>query len=117
MTVGFPRARVEPILSSAKSIYVSGFTAEIAEAPDLLRRNCSSDTVVTGLFNPILNRRSYADPEIGMRMRTFFLTPAAKKHLSMGMVDYCPWRYGVIDRWLAAPGRFDTALVMVSLPD
>jgi acyl-CoA hydrolase len=64
-----------------------------------------------------VNRRSYADPEAGLRARTFFLNKELKQHLASGLVEYCPWRYGVIDRWLAAPQRFDTALIMVSPPD
>ncbi len=117
MNVSFSRPRVDAILSSAKSIYVSGFTAEITEAPELFRQHQPADATVTGLFSPLMNRRSYADPDIGLRVRSFLLTPALKRDLSTGMVDYCPWRYGAINRWLAAPGRFDTALVMMSPPD
>jgi len=117
MNIDAPRAKIETILSSAKSIYVSGCASEIAELPDLLRRHRPEDATVTGIFSPLLNRKSYADPEIGLRMRTFFLTRAVKQHIADGMVDYCPWRYRMIDRWMAAPGRFDTALVMMSPPD
>jgi len=117
MTVNVGRQHVGAILSSAKSLYVSGCAAEIVDAPRLFRKHRLTNAVVTGIFSPLVNRRSYADPELGLRVRSFFLTDELKKHFAAGMVDYCPWRYGTIDRWLRAPGRFDTALVMVSPPD
>ena len=40
-----------------------------------------------------------------------------QRDLAAGLVDYCPWRYNIIDAWLGEDGRFDTALVMVSPPD
>ena len=86
------------------------------------RASCCSRTVrrtppSPGSFSPLVNRRSYADPDTGLRARTFFLNKELKQHLASGLVEYCPWRYGVIDRWLAEPQRFDTALIMVSPPD
>ena len=117
MTAHSSRLRLETILTSAKSIYVSGAAAEIPMAPDLLRQHPPTDATVTGIFTPPLNRRSYADPETGLRMRSFFLLGEIKQHLGLGLIDHCPWRYGAINRWMLAPGRFDTALVMLSPPD
>jgi len=111
------RLRLDAILSSAKSIYVSGAAAEIADALPLLRRHRPTDATVTGIFTPPLNRRSYADPDTGLRMRAFFLPGEVKRHIGLGLIDYCPWRYGAIHRWMIEPGRFDTALVMLSPPD
>lgn len=117
MTVHAARLRLDAILSSAKSIYVSGAAAEIAEALPMLRRHRPTDATVTGIFTPPLNRRSYADADTGLRMRAFFLPAEVKRHLELGLIDYCPWRYGAIHRWMTEPGRFDTALVMLSPPN
>ncbi len=110
-------SRLRGILTNARSVYVSACAAEIGDAPDLFRRHPPQDATVTGLFTPLVNKLSYVDPEIGLTVRTFFLTKGLKQHLPTGMVDYCPWRYGMIDRFLSAPGRFDTAVAMVSPPD
>jgi acyl-CoA hydrolase len=72
---------------------------------------------VTGVFSPLLNLRSYADPETEQRCRTFFLNAELRRDLDAGLVDFCPWRYTQIHRWLSAPRRFDVAIVMVSPPD
>ncbi len=117
VTVHAARLRLDAILSSAKSIYASGAAAEIAEALALLRRHRPTNATVTGIFTPPLNRRSYADPDTGLRMRAFFLPAEVKRHIGLGLIDYCPWRYGAIHRWIIEPGRFDTALVMLSPPD
>lgn len=117
MTAIASRSRIGSIVSSAKSIYVSACAAEIEDAPALFRQYRPQDAVVTGIFSPLINRRSYADAQIGLRVRSFFLTGDLKKDLAGGMVDYCPWRYNVINQWLMAPGRFDTALVMMTPPD
>jgi acyl-CoA hydrolase len=104
-------------LASAESIYVSACAAEITAARELLHEHRPARAIVTGIFSPLVNHHSYADPDVGLRARTFFLNKELKQHLASGLVEYCPWRYGVIDRWLAAPQRFDTALIMVSPPD
>jgi acyl-CoA hydrolase len=117
MHVNISRQRTDALLSGAKSIYVSACAAEIDEAPALFRKNEPVNAVVTGIFSPLVNRRSYADPDTGMRVRSFFLTRELKQHLALGMVDYLPWRYRVIDDWLSTSARFDTALVMLSPPD
>lgn len=105
------------ILADAASLYISGCAAEIAEAPALLAQCRRPGAIVTGNFTPLVNHGSYADSAPGLRVRTFFLTKALKADIDRGRVDYCPWRYSVIDRWLQAPGRFDTALVAVAPPD
>jgi acyl-CoA hydrolase len=105
------------ILGTARSIYVSACAAEIVEAPRLFERYQPVGATVTGIFSPLVNRRSYASPEVGLRVRTFFMNRQLKEHLASGLVEYCPWRYGVIDKWLAEPSRFDTALIMLSPPD
>jgi acyl-CoA hydrolase len=105
------------VLASAESIYVSACGAEITAARELLHEHRPARAIVTGIFSPLVNRRSYADPDTGLRARTFFLNKELKQHLASGLVEYCPWRYGVIDRWLSAPQRFDTALIMISPPD
>ena len=117
MTAHSSRLRLGAILSSAKSIYASGAAAEIADALPLLRQHRPVEATVAGIFTPPLCRRSYADPEIGLRMRAFFLLGEVKKHIELGLIDYSPWRYGAINRWMLAPGRFDTAMVMLSPPD
>jgi acyl-CoA hydrolase len=117
VTVHAARLRLDAILSSAKSIYVSGAAAEIPVARSILRRHRPTDATVTGIFTPPLNHRSYADPDTGLRMRAFFLLPEVKRHIELGLIDYCPWRYGAVHRWMIEPGRFDTALVMLSPPD
>ena len=117
MSINIARPRADAIISSARSIYVSACAAEITEAPGLFRRHRPRDATVTGLFTPVMNRVSYVDTEIGLRVRSFFLTRGLKQDLSTGLVEYCPWRYGMIDQWLRSRPRFDTALVMVSPPD
>jgi Acetyl-CoA hydrolase len=117
MTVSFHRPTVDSILTSAQEIYVSACATEIGDAPDLLRKSSPRGGIVTGIFSPLINRRSYADAEIGLRTRSFFLSKELKNDLALGLVDYLPWRYNMIDRWLSQPGRFDTAMVMVSPPD
>lgn len=117
MTAVRARERIEQVLSSAKRIYISACGAEIAGASELFRTHGARDATITGIFSPLVNRGSYVDEEIGLRVRTFFLTKSLRGQLSSGMVDYCPWRYRMIDRWLAEAGRFDTALVMLSPPD
>jgi acyl-CoA hydrolase len=109
--------RLRDILTSARSLYVSACAAEIADAPDLFKRHPPDEATVTGLFTPLVNKRSYAAPDIGLKLRTFFLTKGIKHHLATGIVEYCPWRYRMIDQYLSAPDRFDTALAMVSPPD
>jgi acyl-CoA hydrolase len=111
------KLRLGEVLASARSIYVSASAAEVPELPGLFRRHPPSNAIVTGIFSPLVNNRSYADAEIGMRVRSFFLTRQLKAQLSTGLVEYCPWRYRTINRWLSAAGRFDTALVMLSPPD
>jgi acyl-CoA hydrolase len=105
------------VVASAKNIYVSACAAEIPGLSTLFRSHPPRQATVTGIFSPVVNRGSYADPEIGLRVRSFFLNRALREHLAAGLVDYCPWPYRLIDRWLSAPGRFDTALVMLSTPD
>ena len=117
MTAVITRPNVNEILAGSKSIYVSGFSAEIEKAPALFHDARPRNATVTGLFSPLVNHQSYADAEIGLRVRSFFLTKALKQNLATGLVDYCPWRYGRVDRWLAESGRFDTALVMLTPPD
>jgi acyl-CoA hydrolase len=111
------RSHIENVLASAKSIYASGAAAEIAFLPALIHRCTPSGGIVTGIFTPPLNRRSYANAETGIRMRAFFLLGEVKRHVDLGLVEFCPWRYGAINRWMCTPGRFDTALVMLSPPD
>lgn len=111
------QARAGELVAAARSLYVSGSAAEIGPAPAFLRRHPPRDAVLTGLFSPIINRRSMGDPSIGLRVRSFFFNRELKQHFAQGWMDYCPWRYSVIDRWMRAPGRFDTALVMLSPPD
>lgn len=105
-----------PSIAGAREIYVSGCSAEIAGLPDLLGPETAGATV-TGIFSPILNTRSYADPALSRRCRTFFLNDALRNDLVGGAVDFCPWTYSSIAQWLTAPARFDAAVVMVSPPD
>jgi acyl-CoA hydrolase len=116
MNIIAPAYRVGDILSTASEIYVSACAAEIVTAPDLLGAHAPRNATVTGIFSPMVNHRSYANPPIGMRMRSFFLGREINRALAEGYVDYCPWRYGVIDRWLSSTAKFDTALVMASPP-
>jgi acyl-CoA hydrolase len=111
-----PAYRIDDIVSSARDIYVSACAAEIEAAPELFRTHAPQGATVTGVFSPMVNHRSYAIPDIGMRMRSFFIGRQIKRELAEGWVDYCPWRYSVIDRWLSTTAKFDTALVMVSPP-
>jgi acyl-CoA hydrolase len=111
------RANAAALIAGAKSLYVSACAAEIPELAGLFRQYRPIDAIVTGIFSPLVNRRSYADAEIGLRARTFFITRQIREQLASGLVEYCPWRYRTVDRWLATPARFDTALVMMSPPD
>jgi acyl-CoA hydrolase len=111
-----PACRIDDILSTAREIYVSACAAEIASAPDLFRTHAPRNATVTGIFSPMVNHRSYAIPPIGLRMRSFFLGREINRELADGWVDYCPWRYSVIDKWLSTSAKFDTALVMASPP-
>ncbi len=104
------------VLGGAREIYVSGCSAEIAELPGMLGE-ASAGATVTGIFSPILNTQSYADEGLGRRCRTFFLNRDLRRDLAAGRVDFCPWTYTQMAGWLGAPGRFDTAIVMVSPPD
>lgn len=117
MTVALKRPDADALLLTAKSIYISACASEITTAPDLFRRAPPVDATVTGVFTPAVNRDFCLDPEIGLRVRSFFLTRGLRPLLSAGLMEYCPWRYGMIDRWLSEAGRFDTALVMMSPPD
>lgn len=117
LSVPAAKGQLGPILAGAKTIYVSACAAEIDEAPALFRAYRPQDATVAGIFSPMVNRQSYADADLGLRVRSFLLTRQLKRDLARGLVDHCPWRYGVIDRWLSAPGRFDTALVMMTPPD
>lgn len=103
-------------VAGAREIYVSGCSAEIADLPNLLKSETAGATV-TGVFSPIMNTQSYADPELPRRCRTFFLNSALRRDLERGAVDFCPWTYSSMTRWLTEPGRFDTAVVMVAPPD
>lgn len=105
------------VLAETRSLYVSACAAEIVELPDMLEDWGLRDATITGLFSPLVNQRSYADAERGLRVRTFLLTRALKQDVARGLVDFCPWRYRMIDRWMQEPGRFDTAIVMLSPPD
>jgi acyl-CoA hydrolase len=105
------------IIASARNLYVSACAAEIPDLSNLLRQYRPRDATITGIFSPLVNRRSYVDPDMGLRVRTFFLTRQIREQLAGGLVEYCPWRYLTIDGWLKSPGRFDTALVMLSPPD
>jgi acyl-CoA hydrolase len=111
------RASAAALIAGAKSLYVSACAAEIPELAGLFRKHRPTEAIVTGIFSPLVNRRSYADAEIGLRMRSFFITRQIREQLASGLVEYCPWRYRTVDPWLAAPGRFDTALIMISPPD
>lgn len=115
--MGHLTSELTSILTGAREIYVSGCAAEIGDLSELLRDQGASDCTITGLFSPLVNHGSCADADRGIRVRTFLLTKALKAGLVDGHVDYCPWRYSMINRWLAAEGRFDAALVMVSPPD
>lgn len=107
--------RLGPLIRGAREIYVSGCAAEIPGLPEMLA--AATPAVVTGIFSPLLNTRSYAEPAAGRRCRTFFLNKELKVHLREGWVDFCPWSYSQIHVWLCAPKRFDVAIVMVSPAD
>lgn len=114
--------RLGDIIARSRNIYMSGSAAEITQTRGLMRqyrktKSTSTGATVTGLFSPIVNQRSYADPDIGVMVRSFFLNRELKRDLALGHVHYCPWRYSVIDRWMKQSGRFDTAIVMLSPPD
>ena len=117
MNVSLLKRDLSAIVSGARNIYVSACASEIETVPDLLRECRPQDATVTGVFSPMVNHRSYVDRELGLRVRSFLLTKALKRDLATGLVDHCPWRYGMINRWITAPGRFDTALVMMTPPD
>lgn len=104
------------VLGGAREIYVSGCSAEIGELPGMLG-DSSAGATVTGIFSPILNTQSYADEGLGRRCRTYFLNRDLRRDLAAGRVDFCPWTYTQMSDWMVAPGRFDTAIVMVSPPD
>ncbi len=117
MSTGRSGQTLGSIVESARNIYVSACSAEIETMPEILREHRPQNAAITGVFSPMVNRRSYADAELNLRVRTFLLTKALKADMARGLVDHCPWRYSMIDQWLSAPGRFDTALVMMSPPD
>lgn len=110
-------SRLAGVLARTKSLYVSACAAEVCELPDLWAASGLRDAVVTALFSPLVNHRSYCDAERGIRTRTFLLPRALKGDMARGLVEFCPWRYSMIDRWMREPGRFDTAMVMLSPPD
>lgn len=117
--VRFPDLSVNGLrsaLEGTRELYVSGCSAEITQLPEMLDAAEISGSV-TGIFSPILNRQSYASALLKRQCRSFFLVPALRKELDQGLVDFCPWSYTEIDDWCAHPGRFDTAVVMVSAPD
>lgn len=103
-------------MAGVRELYVSGCSAEIPGLPEILGES-SAGATVTGIFSPILNTRSYAQPELQRRCRSFFLNRALRRDLASGWVDFCPWTYAQIAGWLRTPQRFDTAIVMVSPPD
>ncbi|WP_051419713.1 acetyl-CoA hydrolase/transferase family protein [Paracoccus pantotrophus] len=105
-----------PLLAGAREIYVSGCSAEISDLPGMLGATPEGASI-TGIFSPILNTQSYADTLSRRRCRTFFLNRDLRRDMASGLVDFCPWTYTGITGWLGAPGRFDTAIVMVSPPD
>lgn len=105
------------LLAGARSLYVSACAAEIPGLPGILRASGVRDAIVTGVFSPLVNHRSYADADLGLSVRAFLLTRALKDDAARGLVHFCPWRYSAIDRWITGPGRFDAALVMLSPPD
>ncbi len=109
--------RLEAFIPDARSLYVSGCAAEIVDLPALLEAVGLNDACVTGVFSPLVNRQSYGSAARRVKTRTFLLPRILKSEMADGLVEFCPWRYSVIDRWLQAPGRFDTAIVMLSPPD
>ena len=117
MSTGLSGQTLGSIVASARNIYVSACSSEIESVPEILREHRPVGANVTGVFSPMVNRRSYVDVELGIRVRTVLLTKALKRDMALGLVDHCPWRYSMVDQWICAPGRFDTALVMMSPPD
>lgn len=103
-------------LGDAQEIYVSGCSAEVPGLSELLSEAGITATI-TGITSPILNVGSYADQALRRRYRTFFLNAALRRDMAAGLVDFCPWTYGAISKWLSKPKRFDAAIVMVSPPD
>jgi len=103
-------------IEEAREIYVSACSAEVPGLPGLLGPGSAGSTI-TGIFSPILNNHSYADPTLDRRCRTFFLNKELRQHMLDGWVDFCPWTYTRMADWLNAPGRFDAGVVMVSPPD
>lgn len=104
-------------LAETRSLYVSACAAEIGALPAMLADSGAHDAVITGIFSPLVNQVSLADADRNLRVRAFLLTRALKADMARGLVEFHPWRYGVIDRWFAQPDLFDTALVMLSPPD
>ncbi len=115
--VGLDSRELRAALAEARHLYVSGCAAEIDAAPGLIARHCPPGATVAGIMNPVVNLRSYADGARGQGFRTFFPTPAALLDTARGIADYSPWSYSTMSGWMRAPGRFDTALVMVSPTD
>ncbi|MDF0545104.1 acetyl-CoA hydrolase/transferase C-terminal domain-containing protein [Sphingobium sp. H39-3-25] len=110
-------SRLSGQLSATRSLYVSACAAEIDGLPDMFETGGLRDAVITGIFSPLVNQRSYADPDLNVKVRTFLLTRPLKADMGRGLIEYCPWRYAMVNRWLVAPDRFDTAIVMLSPPD
>lgn len=110
-------AQLGDTLSGVRKLYVSACAAEIEELPELFGLLGLTDVQITGIFSPLVNQRSYADAERRLTVQSFLLTRALRTDMARGLVELCPWRYSMIDRWLSAPDRFDAAVVMLAPPD
>ena len=118
MTCSVARQRADAIISEAKNIYVSACASEIAEAPELSSREPSARTQPSrACFTPGDESRVLCRHRNQLAGSQLLSDQGAKQDLRTGLVDYCPWRYGMINQWLCSTKRFDTALVMVSPPD
>ena len=69
----------------------------------------------TGALLPAINDAPYL-PHAASRQQTFFLTPALRRGMAAGQVDFLPIGYSDILHHLAG-GQIDAALMMLTPPD
>jgi acyl-CoA hydrolase len=107
-------------LGERQTVFIPGSSGEPVELTQLLARDSSLAPRVRFVttFVPGINALNLAAAGGERRMQVFFHAPEYAEARRQGNVEYCPFSYSTIFRYLADPAtRIDCMVLQVSEPD
>lgn len=111
--------RFHQLITAASRVYAPGCAGHSLLFEEWLRvapPSCAG-AEYCGVWIPGVNEFDWSQAAGSSRATTFFMSPTLHAGYRAGRVDYLPLHYHAIPAYLAAPGRFDLALVQVAPPD